>query len=91
MGNLYPPVDSAYLIDSLDLWRKSTVNTKHLSIDDCSERQVIEYFCAVFPGVGVAILAIDFIEESVHLGDLAAFMVASQKGDLVGILDFEAQ
>ena len=77
MRNLYPSVDSANLIDGLNLWRKSSMNTQHFSVDDCSEWQVVKYLCAVLPGIGVAVFAIDLVKEAVHLGDLSAFVIAS--------------
>jgi len=91
VGDFNSSVDGANLIDSFDLRRKSTVNAQHLAINDRSEWQVVEDFCAVLPGIGVSVLPIDFIEEPIHLSDLAALVIAPQKCDLVGILHLETQ
>lgn len=46
--------------------------------------EVVEDLCAIFPGVGVAVLLLALIVEAVHLGDLPALVVTPEERDLVG-------
>lgn len=75
--DLNSPVDGSDLVDGLDLWGEAAVDAQDLAVNDCSQRQIIKYFSAVFPRVGVAILSVDLVEEAVHLGDLPGLVVAS--------------
>lgn len=56
------------------------------TIDDSPQRQVVECIVEVLPGVGIAVLAVDLVEEAVHGGDIAALVVASQQRQLVAVL-----
>lgn len=71
MGHLYSSVDGSDLIDSLDLGAQTAVNAENFTVDDSSDRQVIEYFGAVFPRVGITVLTVDFIIEAINCGDLS--------------------
>ena len=71
MGHLYSPVDGSDLIDSLDLGAQTAVNAENFTVDDSSDRQVIEYFGAVFPRVGITVLTVDLIIEAINCGDLS--------------------
>ena len=65
------PIDGSDLVDGFDLRTETTVNTESFSVDDGSERKVVEDFCAVFPGIGVAILSVDFIVKTIDGGNLS--------------------
>ena len=71
MRHLYSSVNGSDLIDSLDLRAQTSVNAENFTIDDSSNRQVIEYFSAVFPRVGITVLTVDFIIETINCGDLS--------------------
>eukprot|EP00330_Aristerostoma_sp_ATCC50986_P004637 CAMPEP_0114595130 /NCGR_PEP_ID=MMETSP0125-20121206/16874_1 /TAXON_ID=485358 ORGANISM="Aristerostoma sp., Strain ATCC 50986" /NCGR_SAMPLE_ID=MMETSP0125 /ASSEMBLY_ACC=CAM_ASM_000245 /LENGTH=74 /DNA_ID=CAMNT_0001796301 /DNA_START=493 /DNA_END=717 /DNA_ORIENTATION=+ len=43
-------------------------------------REVIEEISQIFPYILVAVLSLTLIIETVDLGDLSAFMIASQNG-----------
>jgi hypothetical protein len=60
--------------------------------------QVVEHLDAAFPGVDVAILAVDLVIEAVDGGDLPEwvggvprFVVAAESRDAVTVFDFEAE
>lgn len=38
VGNLNAPIDGSNLIDSLDLWAESAMDTHDLSVDDSTQR-----------------------------------------------------
>jgi hypothetical protein len=71
MGNLNFAVDGSHLVNGLDLGTESAMHAEHLSIDNCTNGQVIEDLSAVFPRIGVAILTIDLIIETIDSGDLS--------------------
>ena len=71
MRHLYSSVDGSDLIDSLDLGAQTAVNAENFTVDDSSDRQVIEYFGAVFPRVGITVLTVDLIIEAINCGDLS--------------------
>ena len=71
MGHLNPTIDCPDLIDCLDLGTESAVNAEDFAVNDCSDRQVVKHFSAVFPGVGVSVLPVDFIVKSIDSSDLS--------------------
>jgi hypothetical protein len=81
----------SYLVDGFDVWTETTVNTEHTTVDEGAEREVIEHVREVSPGVDVAVLAVDFVVEPVGTRGLSGLVVASQKGDAVGVVDLQEQ
>ena len=71
MGNLHFSVDGSNLVNSFDFGAESTVHTEDISIDDGSQRKIIKDVCAVFPGVGVSVLLIDFVVKAIDSSDLS--------------------
>ncbi|KAG6888209.1 hypothetical protein C0995_009806 [Termitomyces sp. Mi166 len=55
------------------------MNAKHPAVYNCAKRQIIKDLTAPPPNIRTAILALAFIIEAVHLGNLPGFMVASNK------------
>mmetsp|Transcript_35740 Transcript_35740/g.87966 ORF Transcript_35740/g.87966 Transcript_35740/m.87966 type:complete len:225 (-) Transcript_35740:339-1013(-) len=58
-----------------------SVRAEDLVVDGGGQRQVVEHVRDVLPHVGVAVLAQALVVEPVHLGDLAALVVAAQQSD----------
>ena len=56
-----------------------------LILDKSREGEVIEEIGEVPPYVGVSVLAQAFVVETVYLGDLARFVVASEYGDAIAV------
>jgi len=54
-----------------------------LSVDECSERQVVKQIGKVLPHVCVAVLAQTLIVEAINLSDLSALVVATKNGDAI--------
>lgn len=73
MRNLNFSVDGSDLINSFDLRTESTMDTESFSVDDGTNRQVVEYFSAVFPGVGISVFPVDFIIKSINSGNLSEY------------------
>ena len=67
MRNFTDTVDDADLIQRPQIWRKAAMHTQHAAIDQCTKRQVIKNFSAVTPRICVAILALTFVVEPIHL------------------------
>lgn len=61
----------------------------YLTLDDCSQRQVVEELREVLPHVAVAILARALVVEAVDLRDLPRFVVSSQNCDAVTVSDLQ--
>ena len=59
----------------------------YLSIDDCGEAEIVEYFCAISPDSDAAILPQALIVKTINLGNLPGLMVASDQSDAIGISD----
>ena len=77
MWDLHDSLDGTNLVDGLDIRGEATMNTEDLTLDNCSKRKIIEHIGYVLPDVAVAVLSLDFIEESVELGRLTGFVVSS--------------
>ena len=46
------------------------MDAEDFSIDNGSQRQVIEHFSTILPRVRVSVLPVDLVKEPVHLSDL---------------------
>jgi len=57
------------------------VNTENAAFDDCANSEVVKNFSAVLPRVCIAILAQDFIVETVNCSNLTSLVVASEESD----------
>lgn len=55
--------------------------SSYLSIDQCSEWQVVKQVCEVLPDIGIAVLPQALVVEAIDLCDLPWLMVPSQDGD----------
>ena len=91
MRNLHPPFEEADLVECLDVWREATVDAEDFAFDDGTDTEVVEDLTAVLPGVDVAVLAHGLFVETVDRGDAACLVIASKKGDAVGVLELEAE
>lgn len=67
------------------------MDAEGLAVNQGAQGQKIKHFRAVPPHVGVAIFPQTLVVKTVHLRDLAAFMVAADEGDAVGPADFEGE
>lgn len=91
VGDLHSSVDESDLVDGLDLWGQSAMDTEHLALDNGSDSEIVEDFGAVFPWVSIAILPDSLIVEAVDSGDLPSLVVSSQEGDMSWVLHLEAE
>ena len=91
VGDLHSSVDESDLVDGLDFGGEASVDAEDLSLDDGTDSEVVEHLSAVLPGVGVSILSNGLVIESVDSGDLPSFVVASEQGDVRGVLELQAE
>lgn len=91
MRNFHSSIDQPHLINGFDFWGQSSVNAEDFSFNYGTDTEVIEYFCAVLPRIGISVFSNGFIVKSVDGGDLPGLVVASQEGDVSWVLQFEAQ
>ena len=65
------------------------MKTEDLVLNKSGKGEVVEEVGEIFPNVGVSVFAQAFVVESIHLCDLARFMVSSENGDTLGITDLK--
>ena len=67
------------------------MDAEYLALNNSTDSEVIEYFSAVFPWVGISILSDGLIVESIDCGDLSSLMVSSQESNVSRVLQFETK
>lgn len=67
------------------------MDAEHGSIDDSSEREIIEDFSEIMPRIDVAVFSEDFIVESICLGSLSTFVISSEECNALGVFCLQAQ
>ena len=65
--------------------------TKYLVINNGSESQVVKNVRAVSPHVDRTVFPKALVIKAIHLGDLSALMIASNKSDSFRIPDLQGQ
>ena len=83
-------VDRANLIQRRDRRGQAAVDAENFVVDDCSEGQVVEHFCAVAPNVDTAVLAQALVIKSVDLCNLTTFVVSSNQCNSILIPYFKS-
>ena len=61
------------------------------TVDDRTEREIVEHLAAPAPDVGGAVLALAFVVEAIDLGDLAGFVVSSEDEEVFGVFDLVSE
>lgn len=89
MWNFLYTVKGSDVIKSIDTWRKTSVKTEDLVINESCEREVVEEVCKILPYVGIAILSEALVIEAIDLGNLAGFVVSTEDCNSLGVSDFE--
>jgi len=90
MWYLPEPVDDLDLVDTMDTWAETTVNTEYLVIDDDRQGQVIKHIRKVVPHIGITIFATAFCVEAVRLCHAAGFVVAADEMNAIRVSKLEA-
>ena len=65
------------------------MDAKNTVLDDSRKTEVVENFCAVSPDVYRAILSKALIIETIHLSNLAAFVVTTDEGNPIRVTNLE--
>lgn len=89
MGHLLYAVERSDVIEGVDAGRETSVEAEDLVVDEGGKGEVVEEIGEVFPHIGIAIFTQALIVETIHLGDLAGLVVATEDGDALRISDFE--
>ena len=90
MWHLLYAVESSNVVESIYTWGETSVEAEDLIVDESSKREIVEEICEVFPHICVAIFSETLIVETIDLGDLARFVVATEDCDALGISNFES-
>ena len=67
------------------------MDAEDLSLNDGTNTEVVENFCAVLPRVGISVLSNGLVIEAIDGGDLSGLVVTSQEGDVSWVLQLQAQ
>jgi len=67
------------------------MDAEHPSVNDRTKGKVVEDLAAPPPNVAAPIFPLTLVIKSIHLGDLAGFMIASDEGDSLRISDLQRQ
>lgn len=70
MRNFNFSINGSNLVDGLDLWAETSVDTECFSVDDGTNWKVVKDFGTVLPWIWVSILSVDFIIKAVDGCDL---------------------
>lgn len=89
MGDFLDTVKRSNVVESVDRRAQPTVQTEDLVFNESSEGKVVEEVGEVFPHVGVAVFPKALVVETVHLGDLAGFVVATKDGNTLGVANLQ--
>ena len=90
MRGFHSSFEESNLIEGLDIRGKTAVNAHNFALNDGCQHQVIKNLHAVFPGIGVSVLAHILIEVAVDSRDLARFVISAQDCNVAGVLQFKA-
>ena len=91
MWHLLLPVDRPNLIEGVNRWTQSSVNTEYFIVDDCCKGKVVEDVSAVSPDIHGTIFSKTLVIEPVNLCDLSALMISPDKGDALGVSHHEGK
>lgn len=79
----------ADLIQGADFGAQAAVHAEDFAVDDGAEDEEVEDLTAGFPDGGVAVFGLAFFVETVDLGYLTGFVIATDEGDSIGISGIE--
>ena len=65
------------------------MNTEDLAFDNCADSQMIENLHAILPSISITVLSHVLVIEAVNSGDLAGFVISSQKSYVARISEFQ--
>lgn len=77
--------NDADLVECTNLWAQATMNAEHFAINNRSKDKEVEHLATAFPDRCIAVFLLTFLVKAVHLGDLARFMVTTNKSDAVRV------
>lgn len=90
MRNFLHSVKLSNLIQCVNAWGKTAMQTENLWSNYCSQRKVVEQLSELLPNFSISILPQAFIIEPVNLRDLSALMITSKDGQSLWISDFQS-
>lgn len=89
MRDLHDSIELLDLIESINTWRKTSMETKDVAFNDSGQWEVVEKTREILPNISVSVLSQTLVIESIYLSDLLAFVVTSQDSDSVSVSDLE--
>ena len=89
MRNLPEAVDDFNLINRVNAWAESAVNTEDLVVDDTAQGEVVEHVGEVMPDCGVAVFPRALGVKAIRLRDTSALVISSDEMNSVGVSELE--
>lgn len=87
-GRLSEAIDIPQIVEGVEFWRQTTMDTKKLLVHDGCQGQGAEGFHnSIVELLGILVLALELEGEVVR--EMAAFVVASQEEEGLGVPDFQ--
>lgn len=90
MGQLHSAFKQTDLVEGLDIWGKTGMDTEDLAFNDSSDAEVVKDICAILPRVNIAVFSDSLIVETVSSRNLSRFVITAKQCDPVWILEFQA-
>jgi hypothetical protein len=88
--NLLNAVKGSDVVEGIDAWGETAVETKDLAVDKSGEGEVIEKVGEILPDIGVSIFTEALVIEAVDLCDLAGFVVSAEDRDSLWVSNLES-
>jgi hypothetical protein len=90
VGQLHPAFKQTDLVEGLDIWGETGMDTEDLAFNDSSDAEVVEDISAILPRVGIAVFSDSLIVEAVSSRNLSRFVITAKQGDPVWVLELQA-
>ena len=89
LGHFHDTIEHINLLNVCYFMREASIDAKYFTLNRSCQRKIIEDVCAVFPGVQIAILFLNFLLKLLSPQG-SRLMSAPQQSNTVRIFHFEA-
>ena len=81
--NFLISVDESNMVQSPNVRRQSTMNTKYLFVNQCSNCKKVKDPATVAPSISIAVFRQTFVVKPIDLRNLSWLVVSAQKGNTI--------
>ena len=90
VGHFNLSIDLPYLLESIEVWRQSSMQTENLILHNSRKGKEIEEISVIFPDVCISVFPEALVIEAIDLCNLSALVIASKNRNSILKADFEA-